>query len=150
VEDKAMYNYGYTSGMNGIGNNYSGLTQQMPVGYNSGAIGQVGMNNGMIGTGVRADFNGILVNDFEEVKQYPVPIGGLTLLLNKRDKKFYLKQLNDNGVPIIETYNFEVATSSKETDKTVDINELSKRVDILEKKINSKKNNEQSEEIVDF
>jgi hypothetical protein len=61
---------------------------------------------------VKVDFNGAIVNSFEDVKTYPVPIGGLVLLLNKNDSKFYLKSLSDNGVPILETYNFSVCDSN--------------------------------------
>lgn len=58
-----------------------------------------------------ATFSGIVVNDFEDVKNYPCTIGGITLLLNKKDKKFYIKSLNEQGIPMIETYNFDSASA---------------------------------------
>lgn len=87
-----------------------------------------------------ASFNGIIVNSFEEVKDYPTPIGGLTLLLNKKERKFYIKSLNDNGVPVIETYNFDTAsnniidTQPQQDDKQY-FDMIIQRLDAVERKL---------------
>lgn len=93
----------------------------------------------------RVDFTGVIVNDFEEVKTYPVPLGGLTLLLNKKDRKFYLKSLNDSGLPIIETYTFDSITGDTK-EESINIKELSKRLDDIEKRlrVGSKENRNES------
>lgn len=84
-------------------------------------------------------FSGVIVNSFEDVKEYPVPLGGLTLLLNKKDKKFYIKSLNENGIPVIETYTFESlgdnTINEQEQQSNANIDNLIKRVDTIEKKL---------------
>jgi hypothetical protein len=87
----------------------------------------------------RIDFTGALVNNFNEVKDYAVSIGGMALLLNKSDKTFYLKSLNENGIPIIETYKFDNCTedNSKEASNKIDIVDIDKRLKAIENKINS-------------
>jgi hypothetical protein len=89
----------------------------------------------------RVDFSGVIVNSFDEVRDYPVPLGGLTLLLNNKDKKFYLKKLNETGVPMIETYSFQSATQDSEPVQEVNINDLNRRVETLEKIIDTNKDN---------
>lgn len=96
----------------------------------------------------KIDFNGVLVNSFEDVKSYPVPIGGTILLLNKSNNKFYLKSLDDKGDPVIETYSFEVSGGEKinntetennkqqQIDYNATITKLTNRIDKLETRLN--------------
>jgi hypothetical protein len=129
--------------------NYNAYTQPYMQSYNQPYMNQPYMNQGINAMNniqpiqynntqqsVRVDFNGVVVNDFEDVRQYPTPLGGVTLLLNKKDKRFYIKQLDNNGTPIIETYSFESITNDNNViQDNIDINSLNKRVEAIENKL---------------
>jgi hypothetical protein len=87
----------------------------------------------------KVDFTGALVNGFNEVKDYAVSIGGMALLLNKADKTFYLKSLDNNGIPIIETYKFDSCTSdnNKGSDSKINISDIDKRLSVVEHKLDN-------------
>jgi len=116
---------------------YAGMQSQQPINY-----GQMQP---------KVDFQGVIVNSFDDVRTYPVPLGGTVMLLNKSASKFYLKSLGDNGVPVIETYDFSVSNASNndteqnKTDSIADsfskledkINNLANRMTTYEKNINS-------------
>jgi hypothetical protein len=100
----------------------------------------------------KVDFQGIVINSFDEVKSYPVPLGGTVLLLNKGTNKFYLKSLDNNGNPIIETYDFSSSSNELKDNQQVDKSDvfddkltkleqhfiaINKRVSELEDKVKS-------------
>lgn len=73
----------------------------------------------------KQDFIGSFVNNFDDVKSYPVPLGGTVMLMEKCSSKFYMKTIDNNGNPMINTYIFQdlsVTTDSKkdETNNVVD------------------------------
>ena len=97
----------------------------------------------------KVDFQGVVVSSFDDVKTYPVPLGGTVLLLNRSAGKFYLKSLGENGVPIIETYDFSVSQASSEDSKGVGneqsvnpelINKLADRIDKLTSRLSNCEN----------
>lgn len=99
-----------------------------------------------IQAGGRVDFTGAFINSYEEVKSYPVPIGSAVLLMDKVNNKFYIKVMDNSGVPLLSTYEFnEYADSSNKVkednnNSVVDIEgrvkALEERVDTYEKLIN--------------
>lgn len=58
------------------------------------------------------DFTGSFVESYEEVKSYPIPINGVLLLMNKNSNRFYIKTLNDVGVPVVKTFEFNELLSN--------------------------------------
>lgn len=87
-------------------------------------------------TSGRIDFSGAVVNNFDDVKEYPVPVGGLIFLINKKDKKFYIKSMNDNGVPVIETYTFDTAgVEENQAEEEIDLKSIAKRMDAIERQL---------------
>lgn len=67
----------------------------------------------------KQDFIGSFVNNFDDVKSYPVPLGGTVMLMEKGSSKFYMKTIDNNGNPMINTYIFQdlsVTTDSKKED----------------------------------
>lgn len=73
----------------------------------------------------RQDFIGAFINNFDDVKSYPVPLGGTVMLMEKNSSKFYMKTIDNNGNPMINTYIFQdlsMSTDSKkeETNKSKD------------------------------
>ena len=55
------------------------------------------------------------VNGFEGAKAALIPIDTPVLLMDSTDSKFYIKQINQQGVPVMQTYRFypeEVATQA--------------------------------------
>jgi hypothetical protein len=142
--------YGQQPGMNMYGQ-MGGYAQ--PGMYNAGYNNNIGyVNNGQMGGYVqpsgsglynngRIDFTGVIIDNYEEVKNYPVVMNGITLLLNRKDKRFYLKQLNENGVPIVETYVFDSLNVEQEQNdvkqSVLDVEQLNKRLDAIEKKLDA-------------
>lgn len=61
----------------------------------------------------RVDFQGAIVNSYDEVRAYPTPQDGTIMLLNKNGQKLYLKTIRD-GIPMIETYDFFPSTTNVE------------------------------------
>ena len=60
----------------------------------------------------KQDFTGAFINDFNEVKEYPVPLGGTVLLMEKGANKFYMKALDNSGNPVISTFKFDGITEN--------------------------------------
>lgn len=95
----------------------------------------------------KVDFQGVIVSSFDDVKTYPVPLGGTVLLLNKTASKFYLKSLGENGTPVIETYDFSVSQSSNEEKAFSDqgisneiINKLAEKIDGIASRLSNCEN----------
>lgn len=92
------------------------------------------------------DFTGSFVESYEEVKSYPIPINGVLLLMNKNSNRFYIKTLNDVGVPVVKTFEFnellsngnEEAQDSIETTSNNNSN-IEERVSLLERTVASYK-----------
>lgn len=123
------------------------LGQMGPMGQ-YGQMGQVGQSGYNVNSQSRVDFQGAIVNSFEDVKVYPVPIGGAVLLLNKTAGKFYLKSLGDNGVPVIESYDFcaSAFNSEPEQDKSKEsvndsFSKLEEKIDMLANRMSTYENN---------
>lgn len=118
------------------GYNQAPMYQQPNIGYNQNIP--------------KVDFQGVIVNSFDDVKTYPVPLGGTVLLLNKNASKFYLKSLGENGNPVVETYDFNVSNTSSEDSKLInnDINisndMINKLIDKIDKMNNRLSNCENS------
>lgn len=95
----------------------------------------------------KVDFQGVIVSSFDDVKTYPVPLGGTVLLLNKTASKFYLKSLGENGTPVIETYDFSVSQLANE-EKAVNepalsnevINKLAEKIDGIASRLSNCEN----------
>lgn len=92
------------------------------------------------------DFTGSFVESYEEVKSYPIPINGVLLLMNKNSNRFYIKTLNDVGVPVVKTFELnellsngnEEAQDSVETTSN-DNSNIEERVSLLERTVASYK-----------
>lgn len=99
------------------------------------------------------DFTGSFVESYEEVKSYPIPINGVLLLMNKNSNRFYIKTLNDIGVPVVKTFEFNEllsngneeaqdnkgnSTSNVETTSN-DKSNIEERVSLLERTVASYK-----------
>lgn len=65
----------------------------------------------------RQDFIGAFVNNFDDVKSYPVPLGGTVMLMEKGSSKFYMKTIDNNGNPMINTYIFQDLSMSTDGKK---------------------------------
>lgn len=65
----------------------------------------------------RQDFIGAFVNNFDDVKSYPVPLGGTVMLMEKGSSKFYMKTIDNNGNPMINTYIFQDLSMSTDSKK---------------------------------
>lgn len=120
---------------------------QMPI-YQQPNMGYVPQQVGGYSPQVpKVDFQGVIVNSFDDVKTYPVPLGGTVLLLNKTASKFYLKSLGENGTPIIETYDFSVSQLANE-EKAVNepalsnevINKLAEKIDGIASRLSNCEN----------
>lgn len=79
----------------------------------------------------KPDFIGAFVNNFDEVKSYPIPIGSTIMLMEKNSNKFYMKMIDNNGNQLINTFTFE--------DSSVNSPEITDIKDNSENRINELK-----------
>ena len=77
----------------------------------------------------RQDFIGAFVNNFDEVRGYPIPIGGTVMLMEKSSNKFYMKMMDNSGNQLINTFTFEDASVDKTLDEKQTKND-SKKEDV--------------------
>lgn len=95
-------------------------------------------------------FTGAIIKSYDDVKNYYVPLGGSVLLLDPDSSRFYIKKLDDTGVPVVSAYNYsidikndtlenknEVMQDSEREELKKSYNSLDERVKILESKLNS-------------
>lgn len=92
------------------------------------------------------DFTGSFVESYEEVKSYPIPINGVLLLMNKNSNRFYIKTLNDVGVPVVKTFEFNELLSNENEEAQDNIettsnnnSNIEERVSLLERTVASYK-----------
>ena len=88
------------------------------------------------------DFTGSFVESYEEVKSYPIPINGVLLLMNKNSNRFYIKTLNDVGVPVVKTFEFNelLSNGNEEVQDSIettsnDNSNIEERVSLLERTV---------------
>ena len=85
----------------------------------------------------RQDFIGAFVNNFEDVKGFPVPLGGTVMLMEKGSNKFYMKTIDNNGNPMINTYVFQdlrITTAGHKTEH-IKSEQNTSDVDVLRKDV---------------
>lgn len=85
----------------------------------------------------RQDFIGAFVNNFEDVKGFPVPLGGTVMLMEKGSNKFYMKTIDNNGNPMINTYVFQDLSINTDGNKTEQVKseQNTSDVDVLRKDV---------------
>lgn len=90
-------------GYNMMGNNFSGFS-----GYNSYNYANP-YNNGTVPQAMRpntsVDFQGSFVEGFDQVRSYPCPMSGVSILIDRKNNKLYLKSLDSTGQQVVEGYN---------------------------------------------
>lgn len=99
-----------------LGNNFSGNMGQMPqmTSIPNGQNPQVLNNQNNNSSEFTGTFT--MVDNFEQVKGWPVPIGGMVILMEKNNKKFYIKSLDTSGNPLISTFRFEEYVETPKAD----------------------------------
>ena len=93
------------------------------------------------------EFVGAFVDNFEQVKNYPIPLGGIVLLMDKNNSKLYTKQLSPQGDPIYNVFKIEnVDGNSINTQQSQDIQSQQAYIENNNQQNNN--NSNQGEQIV--
>lgn len=84
----------------------------------------------------KQDFIGAFINSFEDVKSFPVPLGGTVMLMEKGTSKFYMKTIDNNGNPMINTYIFQDLSVPIDGKKDTVVSEEGSKNELVEFKEN--------------
>ena len=84
----------------------------------------------------KQDLIGAFINSFEDVKSFPVPLGGTVMLMEKGTSKFYMKTIDNNGNPMINTYIFQDLSVPIDGKKDTVVNEEGSKNELVEFKEN--------------
>lgn len=101
--------------------------------YQYGNMNPMPMQQGMQPSPSQQDIP--FVDGYEGAKLYPIPVGKKLLLMDSKDSKFYIKEIDPQGYPIIQSFRFEPLVGNAPNPEKEDSSESSpqEKVDFVDK-----------------